>query len=665
MGRRLLFAIIATTALSFLFVPHVDAYGVDDCLECHGETNMTIEDANGKEISLYVNINSYDSSAHAGFDCTDCHGGITDLMHDEDLPPVDCGMCHEDAADVYQWHGRLRVGKNPDIPDCADCHGKHDIYNSADNKSRVNPMHLPRTCGTCHEDLDIIKKHDILVARPIQVYGSSVHGRAAWGGLTMAATCNDCHSSDNTAHKILAPNRSESAINHFNIPNTCGKCHTNIANDYWAGIHGKLVARGETDSPVCTDCHGEHGILSPEDPRSPVSPARVAEATCSPCHESARLNEKYDIPTGRLKSWVDSYHGLKSRAGDITVANCASCHGAHKILPQSDKASSINPANLQETCGHCHPGISATIANTPIHGAPGISSTPLANIIAQIYIIAIVLIIGTMVVHWLIDLRKQISIVLNKKQVVRMKMGEVWQHAFLTITFIVLVITGFSLRFAESGWVQFLFGWEGGFPLRGVIHRVAAALFILTVVWHMIFLITKRGKFFIRDIFPGISDFKQFAQMISFNLGFSSKRPAFGRFSYIEKAEYWALVWGSAVMIISGFFLWFENIAVKWFPKGFLDIMLVVHYYEAWLATLAILIWHMYSTIFSPNVYPMNPSWLTGNMPEDMYCHEHPCSSLDEEKKRSARRSEPEISEEKKIETPDDKAEPESDDKKD
>jgi cytochrome b subunit of formate dehydrogenase len=77
-------------------------------------------------------------------------------------------------------------------------------------------------------------------------------------------------------------------------------------------------------------------------------------------------------------------------------------------------------------------------------------------------------------------------------------------------------------------------------------------------------------------------------------------------------------------MIISGFFLWFENFAVEWFPKGFLDIMLVVHYYEAWLATLAIIIWHFYSTVFSPTVYPMNPSWLTGKVPAEIYHHEHP-----------------------------------------
>jgi cytochrome b subunit of formate dehydrogenase len=153
---------------------------------------------------------------------------------------------------------------------------------------------------------------------------------------------------------------------------------------------------------------------------------------------------------------------------------------------------------------------------------------------------------------------------------------------------------------------------------------VAAVLFILSTIWHLGYLTTKRGRRFAFDMLPQKSDFGQFFTMIAYNLGLRKEAPRFGRFSYIEKAEYWALVWGTIIMIITGIFLWFDNLAVQWFPKGFLDVMLVVHYYEAWLATLAILIWHMYSTVFSPNVYPMNPSWLNGKIPLEWYAHEHP-----------------------------------------
>jgi cytochrome b subunit of formate dehydrogenase len=586
-----------------------------DCLACHdaahGEKDSTIAG------SLAISI-------HKDFGCVDCHIAIKEIPHEKNVTDVNCGDCHAEESGIYQWHGRMQIPDGEDIPQCFDCHGKHDILPSTNKESRVNPLNLPSACGYCHEDINIIRKHDILFGNAVHVYENSVHGKATQGGIYTAATCNDCHSANGTAHRILSPGNPESPINHFNIPKTCGRCHHNIENDYWEGMHGKLVARGETDVPVCTHCHGEHGIIAPSDPRSPVSPIRLAEATCAPCHESAHLNEKYGIPSGRLQSFVDSYHGLKSKAGDITVANCASCHGAHRILPHTDLTSSIYPSNLAKTCGHCHPGISAEMAQTPIHSTPGISQTPAARFVGRIYIIAIVIIIGLMVVHWLIDLRKQIRIINLKEQIVRMTYNEVWQHTFLMVTFITLVLTGFSLRYSEAWWVQILFGWEGGFPLRGVIHRVSAVLFILTSIWHIIYLLTPRGRQFVIDIFPQKKDFHQFIQMILYNLDRTKERPLFGKFSYIEKAEYWALVWGTVVMIISGFFLWFDNVAVRWFPKGFLDVMLVVHFYEAWLATLSIMIWHMYSTVFSPNVYPMNPSWFTGKMPMEWYKHEHP-----------------------------------------
>ncbi len=126
------------------------------------------------------------------------------------------------------------------------------------------------------------------------------------------------------------------------------------------------------------------------------------------------------------------------------------------------------------------------------------------------------------------------------------------------------------------------------------------------------------------DMMPVRRDFKFFVDRILYNLGLREHNPCIQRFSYVEKAEYWALVWGTIVMIATGFLLWFDNWFVQFLPKGILDIALVVHFWEAWLASLAILVWHLYSVVFSPHVYPMNPSWLTGTMPEEMYAHEHP-----------------------------------------
>lgn len=589
-----------------------------DCLECHEET--TSEKAVGYDENLALSI-------HEDFNCIDCHSKLdgVELPHDEEMEKVDCGVCHDGEAEIYQFHGHKKVGDYFDIPGCADCHGKHDIVHPDDKDSNLNPANLSKSCRGCHEDVDLIAKHTALHDKIMDLYENSIHGKIGVGGKYSAATCLDCHSTGGSAHKILGPGKSESSVNHFNIPQTCGQCHKGITRDYWEGIHGQMVANGETSAPVCTDCHGEHGIVRADDPDSRVSSARVAEATCTPCHESARLNERYGVTGTTVTSRVDSYHGLKSQAGDKTVANCASCHGAHRILPHTDPSASIYHANLAETCGHCHEDITEQMATTTrIHGEPGVTENRLADIVGNIYIILIILVIGGMLLHWLIDFLREVKQVMNKPQYKRMTTNETLQHYFLMISFIVLVLTGFSLRFSDAFWVQWLFGWEGGFPLRGLIHRISAVIMMVSTVWHVIYLLSPRGKQFFKDMLPDKTDWNHLVQLVSFNLGISKNKPRFGRFVYIEKVEYWALIWGTAVMIVTGLLLWMDNLALSWISKSLLDVILVIHYYEAWLATLAILVWHLYSTVFNPGIYPMNPAWINGKMPIEMYKHEHP-----------------------------------------
>jgi cytochrome b subunit of formate dehydrogenase len=124
---------------------------------------------------------------------------------------------------------------------------------------------------------------------------------------------------------------------------------------------------------------------------------------------------------------------------------------------------------------------------------------------------------------------------------------------------------------------------------------------------------------------PRYEDVKEAVLNVLYLAGVRAEGPRFDRFSYIEKVEYWALIWGSAVMITTGLMLWFENLTLRFFPLWAVDLLTLIHYYEAWLATLAILIWHFYFVIFNPDVYPMNWSWITGKISEDMLRREHPC----------------------------------------
>ncbi len=600
-------------------------FTADDCAECHTDSG-----GDPPEVSMATLA----GSAHEDLDCTDCHEGITDLPHDDELPPVDCGQCHDDVADQYVQHGEGVVGESDLIPTCRDCHGTHHILPPDDAQSTVNPVNLPATCGNCHEDSTLMARTQIWQLRKhlVQAYSAGIHAQhlSDQSGLRHAPGCNDCHGAEQSGHLILPPKDPRSPVNYFNIANTCGQCHKEISVQYKMGIHGQLVEHGEVDAPTCITCHREHAILSPDDPRSPVSPSRVAEATCAPCHDSAIINEQYEVPNGHSRTYLDSYHGLKSVEGDKRVANCASCHGAHLILPPEDLASTVNPRNLTKTCGQCHKGITAAVASQPIHQVATERPAGAAHLIKQIYIGLIIMVIGGMFFHWLIDWLRSVRAVMRQKpQVRRMTGNEVIQHFLLAISFSALVITGFALRFHEALWVRVVFAHDGGFHLRGLIHRVAGSLMILGSIWHLVYILTtQRGRAFIRDMLPRPEDATQAFQRMGFNLGLTDRHPRFRRFSYVEKAEYWALIWGTIVMVVTGLSLWFDNLIGGRVPWWYMDVVHVIHYYEAWLAFLAILVWHMYGVILNPEVYPMNPAWLTGKMPKHTYEQEHGLAEL-------------------------------------
>jgi cytochrome b subunit of formate dehydrogenase len=290
-------------------------------------------------------------------------------------------------------------------------------------------------------------------------------------------------------------------------------------------------------------------------------------------------------------------------------------------LPANDPTSSVYRGNLKKTCGDCHKGITEALATAPIHQPAGKRWSGLARLIEVIYIFLIVAVIGAMLLYVMIDLLRHIRNVMGEKQVKRMEKTDVIQHIILAVSFTVLVVTGFALRHYDAWYSKLLFGFEGGYQLRGLIHRIAAIVLILGSFVHIGFLFTRRGRAFLGDMAPRLSDIKDAFGMLAYNLGGRPHPPRMGRFTFAEKVEYWALVWGTAIMAITGCVLWLKTSIL--FPKELLDICLVIHGYEAWLAFLAILVWHLYYTVFSPKVYPVNMAWLTGKVPERVFLEEH------------------------------------------
>ncbi|HUK63412.1 MAG TPA: cytochrome b/b6 domain-containing protein, partial [Dongiaceae bacterium] len=457
---------------------------------------------------------------------------------------------------------------------------------------------------------------------------NSVHGRSRkWN----AARCNDCHES----HTLKRANDPTSSIYRANIPATCGRCHKREAEAYAASIHGTALMRGVTASPVCTDCHGEHMIRGPRDADSPVAALHVSE-TCARCHEATGIRETFGLPAGRLDTYRDSFHGLAARGGSPVVANCASCHGYHDVLPSSDPRSSVSRQQLARTCGRCHPGAGTKYRMGPVHVALTMPTNPAPYWARLIYLWLIAGTIGFMALHngldWARKIRGHFLAHVGRLEVhahagarwfERMTAAERVQHALLATSFFTLVYTGFALKFPESILFRWMARLEGAYAWRSVVHRVAAVAMIATSLFHVGYLATRRGRKLVTDLFPRLQDAYDLVHHMLFLLGLRREGARFDRFGYIEKAEYWALIWGTVVMSVTGILLWFENSSLRELPKWILDLATVIHYYEAWLAFLAIVVWHLYMNIANPDVYPMNWTWLTGRISEAQLRHEH------------------------------------------
>lgn len=563
------------------------------CSDCHDVDETTVAD-----------------SVHGFLECADCHAASAEFPHGDDPGRVDCSVCHDDATSVYasSIHGRLHDEGIEEAPACASCHGgAHRMVPVADPLSPVNPVSLAATCGSCHADPVMVEKFGIPVSRPLEAFSASTHARALARGDD-APSCNDCHGS----HGVLPASDSESLVHHQRVPDTCGRCHKEVAAAFVRSVHGKAAAHGAREAPVCTDCHGEHRILSPSEPGSPVYATNVPKLTCGRCHADLRLGDKYGFEVANVGAYADSYHGLASRAGEKTVASCASCHGVHDILPSNDPESHVHEANLPQTCGACHPGAGQRFAIGPVHVLPKTTDAhPAIFWVRRVYLLTIWSVVLAMLLHNALDLRRKFKSPPVHRHPIdrpreRMLPGFRVAHGMLMVSFVVLVYTGFALTYPEAWWVV-------GSSIRGWVHRIAAVVMLAAFAWHLIHLaLNRRARACIAQMLPRTSDWVEFRERLAWYFGSRPTPPPAPRLGYAEKMEYLALMWGTLIMAVSGVYLWFDDFALRWFPKWVTDLATVVHFYEAVLASLAILVWHLYFVIFDPVVYPMDTAWLTG-----------------------------------------------------
>ncbi len=367
------------------------------CLECHGEADLTTE-RDGKEISLYVNGKNFSNSIHAENECVSCHpdADVEELPHEEDLEPVDCSSCHDEASEKYEnsLHGlALKQGRYL-APDCGSCHGKHDILAASNQKSKTYVMNIPALCGSCHkEDTPVSKLRTVAERHVLEDYVQSIHGDGLFRrGLIVTAVCTSCH----TSHDILPHENPVSTINKDNIAATCLQCHTQIEQVHRKVIRGELWETKPHELPICIDCHQPHKI------RRVIYEESFPDSKCLKCHSDQNLvkttegeskslfvdmeafeksvhkNEPcYKCHTNvsessnpvcrqsgkvdcsmchaeRVDEYEKSYHSANYEKGNTNAPYCTDCHGVHDMQSNQDIASPTFARNIPDLCGQCH-----------------------------------------------------------------------------------------------------------------------------------------------------------------------------------------------------------------------------------------------------------------------------------------------------------------------
>ena len=617
-----------------------------DCLECHLDSHNNRVVNNVKVPLAVFPTNSFNKSVHGILDCTDCHTGVKELVHSPKLPPPDCSGCHGKETKDYATsiHGMSHAMGASGAANCWDCHGSHGILPVKDPTSPVFKMNLPATCAKCHSNTNLNKEYKLQFPEAANQYMDSIHGTALLKmGLIVAPSCNDCHG----AHKISRSTDRESPINHANIAKTCGKCHVGIEETYLKSVHGQLLAKGDQRGPVCIDCHSAHEISNPEGNKFKA----VSDERCGKCHAD------------RLAGYRDTYHGKAMMLGKPNVAPavaaCFDCHGYHNILPPSNPSSQLSTNNILATCQKCHPGATAKFTEYRPHANPlDAKNYPLLH---MVFLAMTGLLIGTFSffgLHTLAWLVRAVWLFLHDSKTfreakIKTQEGDEWftrfvpferfLHFLVVSSFLLLVITGMPLKFYYTSWAKVLFGIMGGPETARILHRFGALITFLYFALHLTSLAGKmwKGRSNLRNPETGKVQIKRLwsvlfgpdsmvptwqdaKDLIDHNKWFFGKgpKPAFDRWTYWEKFDYFAVFWGVAIIGASGLVMWFPEFFTRYLPGWAINIALILHSDEALLAAGFIFTIHFFNTHFRIEKFPMDTVIFSGRVSKSEMLHE-------------------------------------------
>nr|BAL59967.1 formate dehydrogenase cytochrome b subunit [Candidatus Acetothermum autotrophicum] len=538
-----------------------------ECLLCHATQGMSITLPSQEELSLYVDEKALAQSVHAQLACVQCHSNITGYPH----PPV---LAHDRRDFSLRYY-----------PSCRQCH--EDQYK---------------------ETLD------------------SIHLRVLAAGHREAPVCTDCHG----AHTVRPPDQPR-----FAIDLTCSRCHQEIFAVYKQSVHGADLVKEEDnpDVPVCTDCHGVHRIEAPHTLQFRLHSPQL----CAHCHADPARMSKYGLSTAVLRTYVSDFHGttvqlFKERPGArLNEAVCTDCHGIHDIKRTDDPESRVIKENLLRTCQQCHPTATANFPTAWVkHYIPSPTEFPWVYYVELFYKIVIPLTIGFFLVFIALDVIRHIVswIWVHQRKLIkaerfyeRFHWTQLAEHWVMAIAFVMLALTGLPQKFSDTQWARAIADFFGGVENLRQIHHIFAIVTVLASIGHIVGvgyrLVVLRTPLF---MMPRLKDLRDLLRDIGYNIGVVKSRARCDRYTYAEKLEYWALIWGTAIMVVTGFILWNPIWFTSFLPGQIVPAAKAAHGWEAVLAVLAILTWHVYHV----HLKHFNTSIFTGKISQAELEHEHP-----------------------------------------
>ncbi|MFH1372864.1 MAG: hypothetical protein ABII79_03605 [bacterium] len=590
-----------------------------ECLQCHAQQNLTMV-RNGVTVSIYVDTLETHSSAHRSVTCAQCHTGASPV-HERPCATmaerVDCSICHSDAVVAFDssTHGQLADRGDPMAPTCIECHGRHNVLRQVNPSSRTYPRNVPSLCADCHRHGAPAAKRLEDDHERVNEYVMSIHGKGLLeSGLIVTAMCTNCH----TAHNVLPPGNPASTVHKENIPHTCAKCHIGIFETFVTSIHSPTVSDSEEPLPTCDDCHQSHAIVRTDNEGFKLQIMN----RCGRCHQDV------------TDTYFETIHGKVSKLGYTVAAKCYDCHGAHDILPTVDLASSLSRQNIVATCSACHPGSHRQFAGYLTHATHHDRNK--YPILFYTFWFMTFLLVGTLVLagtHTILWLPRSFQAMRAHKKLRATYHGKLEYrrfkrlhsvlHIMIIVSFLGLAATGMTLKFSYLEWAQWLSRMLGGFESASYIHRLCALITFAYFVTHLADLYVQKRRSrktwrecmqSTRSMLPGKTDVQELIGSLKWFVG-RGPRPRYGRWTYWEKFDYFAVFWGVAVIGITGLMLWFPEFFTHFLPGWIINVATIIHSDEALLATGFIFTVHFFNTHFRPDKFPMDTVIFTGRVP--------------------------------------------------